>query len=434
MKFPIWPLQREINKIDLGLDRMHKLLYLLGNPERKIPPIFHIAGTNGKGSTSAFLKYILEESGYKVHRYISPHLVRFNERIEIDGNEITDEYYYELAEECRSIIEKNNLYITYFEIITTIAFMAFARNIGDATILEVGMGGRLDATNVINNPFVSIIMPISLDHTNVLGDTVEKIAMEKFGIVKKNHPVIISEQLDSVKNLFIESCKKLGSESFICGKDWTYKKYDDKCLFEGFSKNIETPLPKLEGTHQIINAGTAIAALACQNQLKISDINYSNGVKNAFWKGRLQNLTNSNLKKYLEVGSELYIDGGHNEDGARVIRDWIKLKNEEKQMDNVLIICMLARKDIKTYIGILAPMFSNIIVVSNKNNEYLDSGSFTKLFQESGFLVDGNCVGIIEALNLIKGIKTNNKKRILACGSLYFCGEILEITENLTNE
>lgn len=434
MKFPIWPPQREVNKIDLGLDRMFKLLDLLGNPERDIPPIFHIAGTNGKGSTSSFLKYILEDAGYLVHRYISPHLVRFNERIEIAGHEITDEYYYELAEECKSIIEKNDLYITYFETITVIAFMAFARNKGDATILEVGMGGRLDSTNVINNPLVSIITPISLDHTNVLGNTVEEIAMEKFGIVKKNHPVVISEQVDSVKNLLIESSQKLGSESFVFGRDWTYKKYVDRCIFEGFSKTIETHLPKLEGAHQIINAGGAIAALVCQSQLKINDINYCNGVKNAFWKGRLQNLTNSNLKKYLENESELYLDGGHNEGGARIIRDWLESKNKENKMSNILIICMLARKDIKTYIEILAPMFSSIVIVSNKNNEYLDSESFTKLFQDSGFSVDGNCINIIEALTLIKGIKTNNKKRILMCGSLYFCGEVLEITGDFTNE
>lgn len=440
MKIPTWPSPTKMNKSVLGLERVQKLLDLLGNPEDKIPPVFHVAGTNGKGSTTAFLKYILEEAGYRVHRCTSPHLVRFNERIEIAGREIEDAYYYELAEECKSVIRKNKLYVTYFEIITAITFMAFARNEADATILEVGMGGRLDATNVIKNPLVSIITPLSLDHVAVLGNTVEKIAMEKFGIVKKNHPVVISKQRDSVRDLLIEESKKLGSRTFTYGKDWNCTLRADGFNFEYSEaneiKSMPMPSPTLEGAHQPINAATAMAALVLQDRFKITEANYANGIKKTFWKARLQNITNSNLRKYLESDEELYLDGAHNEAGAEVLTSWIETKNREQSRTNVLIICMLTSKAIEDCVKILAPHFSKIVVVSSKNSdkEFLDRDSFIKLFEKHGFSVDGACTNIIDALKLIHSIKTPFAKRILVCGSLYFCGEVLELVEGCGGE
>lgn len=426
MKFPDWPLHSTINKSILGLERIQKLLDILGNPEKKLPSVFHIAGTNGKGSTSAFIKYILEGAGYKVHRYTSPHLVEFNERIEVSGKKITDKYYDELAQECKFIVEKHKLDVTYFEIITTIAFMAFARNEADATILEVGMGGRLDATNVIDNPLVSIITPISMDHMEMLGDTLEKIAMEKFGIVKKNCNVIISKQTKDVEDLLYKNAKKLNCSTFIYGKDWTYRKNkDNQCIFEGFSKKIITPLPNLEGKHQITNAGGAIASLMCQNILKVNDSNICNGIKNIQWPARLQNLTETNYKKLLNNGDEFYLDGCHNEDGAKVMRDWLEKKNKLDKKYNVLIICMLARKDVKTFAKIVEPVFDDIIIVSNANEGYILADEFEEILNNLGRSILAKCQNISEALTIAKTQKPQNAKRIVACGSLYFAGEIL---------
>ena len=238
MKFPEWPLHSTINKSILGLDRIQKLLDILGNPEKKLPPVFHIAGTNGKGSTSAFIKYILEDAGYKVHRYTSPHLVEFNERIEISGKKVTDEYYNELAQECKFAVEKYNLDVTYFEIITTIAFMAFVRNEADATILEVGMGGRLDATNVVDNQLVSIITPISLDHTETLGDTLEKIAMEKFGIVKKTIMLLYLNKLKVLKIYCIKILRNLVVKLLFMGKIGHMKKIIINVFLKAFQKKL----------------------------------------------------------------------------------------------------------------------------------------------------------------------------------------------------
>lgn len=437
MKFPDWPLHNSINKIDLGLNRISKLLDKLGNPQDKIKSVFHITGTNGKGSVSAYLKYILEEGGYTVNRYTSPHLVRFNERIEICGREITDDYYNELANECKTIVEKYNLDVSYFEIITTIAFMAFARNKADATILEVGMGGRLDATNIIKNPLVSIITPISLDHINTLGNTIEKIAIEKIAIVKDNCNAVISKQEKSVVNTIKNKIKnKTNCNIFYFNDDYNFVQIDDNiCRFTGFKKDFMTKLPSLYGKHQIINAGTAIAAILCQNKLNCTNKNISDGISKTIWKGRLQNLKNTKLYNYLPKDSELFLDGSHNEGGAKVIKDWITEKDKIKKMENILIISMLKRKDTTSYINIIKNVFDGVIVVSpdkivNKTDKYKTIEEFSKEFKTFGVQVLFGCNNIIDALKYTNKIITTKKLRILICGSLYFCGDVLSLIEN----
>jgi dihydrofolate synthase/folylpolyglutamate synthase len=437
MKLPTWPQPNGINKINFGLERIKILLGKLGNPQNTIAPVFHVAGTNGKGSTTAFIKYILEENGYRVHRYISPHLVRFNERIEICGKEITDEYYYELAYECKEVIEKNNIEVSYFEIITAIAFMAFSRNRADAVVLEVGLGGRLDATNVIESPLVTIITPLSLDHTRILGDTVEKIAIEKFGIAKNGCPIILSKQDDVVTDLLTLEAKKNSCPIYVYEKEWNYKQFNDHCTFEGFSKIFKTPLPSMEGKHQMVNAGTAIASILCQNKLKVTDEAIGNGIVKTFWKARLQNLSSTKLSDFVPTGSELYLDGGHNEGGARIIRDWIEYKQKNDARDNVMIISMLERKDTKTFIEILKNAFQYVIVVSNNSPEddeyskYKSGDDFKKEFEEIGVTVLETCKNIVSAMEITKTkIKSKKDLRILICGSLYFSGDVLSLIEN----
>ena len=435
MQFPTWPNPKQMNSIKLGLDRIEKLLEKLDNPHKKLPPIFHIAGTNGKGSTSAFIKYILEEQGYKVHRNTSPHLVRFNERIEVSGKEITDDYYYELADECRFVIEKYNLEVSYFEIITVIAFMAFSRNEADATILEVGLGGRLDASNIIENSAVSIITPISLDHTKILGDTLDKIAIEKISIAKNNCPIIVSKQEEIVNETikqYLQDNNK-NCPTYFFGKDYTFKKINDfECEFTGFSQQFKTKLPSLEGEHQIINAGTAIASILYQNQLKIDTDKISNGINKTFWKARLQNLTNTTLQEFTKQDSELYLDGGHNEGGALTIKNWVENKNKQEDRENVLIISMLERKDTRSFINIIKNTFDKVIIVSNQNgtDKYKSIEDFTNEFKEFGVDIFYGCNNIIEALQKTKEIQSDKKLRILMCGSLYFCGDVLSLIES----
>jgi dihydrofolate synthase/folylpolyglutamate synthase len=431
MKLPDWPAPSSINKMYLGLERIEILLAALGNPEKRISPVFHIAGTNGKGSVSSFLKCILEENGYRVNRFTSPHLVRFNERIEISGKEIEDSYYYKLAEECRTVIEDNSLEASYFEIIVALAFMAFSRSESDATILEVGMGGRLDATNVLKDPLVSIVTPISLDHVNCLGDTIEKIAIEKIAIAKRGRPVVISEQRNSVEKVMRKIARSLNCPLYSSGKDWKYLKFGDFCRFRGFGRKIETPIPKLEGKHQLMNAGTAIAALLCQDMIKIDNDSICRGVKNTMWRARLQNLSNTKICSYMDNNSEVYLDGAHNEGGAYALLDWLNDRDKKEKMRNILIICMLKRKDSKSFIKILGSRFSERIVVSNKNEDYKTPEEFLEEFRDIGLDVYGAYENILEALERTRNIgKFDEKKRILICGSLYFCGEVLSLTES----
>ena len=427
MKLPNWPTHNGINIIKLGLERMKNLLDRLDNPQNKMKNIFHVAGTNGKGSTTAFLKSILEKNGYTVNRNTSPHLVRFNERIEVNGKEITDDYYNELADECKFIVDKYNIEASYFEIITAIAFMAFARSGADANILEVGLGGRLDASNVIDKSLVSIITSISFDHMNILGDTLDKITMEKIAIAKDNCPMIVSKQPEIVLNTIKNNVKN--SPLYFYDENYSYKKLNDKtCIFEGFNKKIETPLPSLLGEHQIINAGTSIAALCCQKSLKITESAIADGIANTFWRARLQNLNDTKLHDYVPKNSDLYLDGAHNEDGARVIRDWLASQKDTKE--NVLIISMLERKDTKAYINNIKNSFSKIIVISNNQDEhtkYKTIEDFTKEFNEAGCSVYYGCSDILEALKKTKDIGDN--LRIVITGSLYFCGDVLALIE-----
>ncbi|MDR2777182.1 MAG: bifunctional folylpolyglutamate synthase/dihydrofolate synthase [Rickettsiales bacterium] len=418
-----------MNRIELGLDRIQALLSKLGNPERHISPVFHIAGTNGKGSVSAFLRYILEESGYVVHRNTSPHLVRFNERIEVCGKEIEDSYYNELASECRYTMEKNKLDASYFEIIVVIALMAFSRNESDATIMEVGMGGRLDATNVIENPLVSIITPISLDHVESLGDTVEKIAGEKMGIAKKNRPVVVSNQPEGVLRVIDARAKSLNCPVYSAGADWECRRFDDFCEFSGFGRRIRAPLPALEGAHQVMNAGTAIAALLSQDRIPVDESSISRGLQKVVWRARLQNLAATKLQEYVERDSELYLDGGHNEGCAHVLADWLREKDSREKRDNVLIICMLKRKNSRAFIEVIGRLFSTVIVVSNANEAYLEAEEFVKEFNDMGLDVYGTCSNAEDSLRMARSVETGGKKRILICGSFYFCGEVLALLE-----
>ena len=436
MKYPTWPVHSFMKREDLGLERVQKLLDALGNPEKKMAPVFHVAGTNGKGSTTTFLKSILEAYGYTVHRNTSPHLVRFNERIEICGKEITDEYYNELADKCKSIMEKNNITASWCEIVTAIAFMAFAENPADATIVEVGLGGRLDATNVVQNLYASIITPISYDHTKTLGDTLSKIAFEKAGIIKEGVPCVIAKQPEETSKVINEIASKKGSPTYEYGKNWMFKQINDsECYYEGIYKMIKTPLPSLLGEHQLINAGSAITALLCQNKITVSENAIRTGITKAFWKARLQNLTNTKFNEYIDNNTLLYIDGCHNEGAATVIANWLDSENKKDERQNILILSMLERKDTKAFVHNIAHSIDRVIIMDNNHHydeeeKYRTIDEFKEDFAEAGFDMSkiDSTSDILDSLK-----KTQNytgKKRVLICGSLYFSGDVLELIED----
>jgi len=272
MKFPFWPDFTGYRNIDLGLSRVYQLLARLDNPQNKIPPTIHIAGTNGKGSTLAFLQQIFVENGYLVHSYTSPHLVNFNERIILNGKEISDDFLNEILIECKAAAEKSPLIpVTFFEGITVAAFLAFSRVKADLLLLETGMGGRLDATNILPEVLCSIITPIAFDHTDFLGKTLSKIAFEKSGIIKKNCPVIIAKQKVSALKTIEKQAFAMKSKTKIFNRDFKIKKEKNGFLFEMSGKKISFPSPSLVGDHQIENAATSIVAALTQKKFSLDE-------------------------------------------------------------------------------------------------------------------------------------------------------------------
>lgn len=428
MKKLFWPsysLDGDTKK--LNLTRIQKFLEKMGNPEDKLPPVFHVAGTNGKGSTTAFLKYILEAEGYLTHRFTSPHLVDLNERIEVSSKIISDEYLNELAEECKQFAEKNNLAISYFEGLFIISILAYIRNPAVATILEVGLGGRLDATNIIKTPLVEIITSISFDHMKILGNTLRAIAIEKSGIIKECGTLIIDKQPQEAFDAIYEVGKERNNKIYSYGKEWSVEKLKNSFIFKGFNKEMELPLPYLEGEHQIYNAGGAIAAILSQNKIKVSDKSIAEGMKNVRWIGRLQNMSsNKKINENLATGTEVIIDGAHNEGGAGEISKWINSKEAKKY--NILIIGILERKDSRDYIQKLNKSFDLVITINITNEEKSKNSNVLK----EDFIACGwnNIIASENFKTALKYVGENFKDgqntRILIAGSLYLMGEILD--------
>src|ERR1044071_4642253 len=301
-------------RIDLSLDRVRLLLAGLDHPQQKLPPVIHVAGTNGKGSTIAFLRAILEAAGKRVHTYTSPHLVRFNERFRIgnvgEGRLVSDEELAAAMEEC----ERANAGapITVFEITTAAGMLLFARNPADVVLMEVGLGGRLDATNVIDHPLVTIITRISIDHVDFLGDSLEKIAAEKAGILKRGTPAIIAAQDRDALAAIERQAAKLGAPLKVAGEDWTATEERGRLVYQDEAGLLDLPAPRLYGRHQFENAGLAIAALRTAGKFPGSSGAYETEMARADWPARLHRLGQGKLIELLPPGSELWLDGGHN--------------------------------------------------------------------------------------------------------------------------
>ncbi len=314
---PHWPIPYGKQPASTSLERMCQLLERLDNPHRKLPPTIHVAGTNGKGSTIAFLRAIFEAAGYTVHRYTSPHLLRYNERIMLRGKEIDDAALFQYMEETR--LAAGEMQVTFFEGTTAAALLAFAATPADVLLLETGMGGRLDPTNVVEQPIMSIITPIAYDHVEFLGTTLTSIAREKAGIIKPGVPCVISWQYEEALNALRTRCEEVGAPYFACRKHWNFAATADGFIFDDGEASIDLPRPSLAGKHQLMNAATAVAAIECMPHFEFRYKDIIAGLTNAVWPARLERIERGVIADMLPLGWELWLDGAHNPAGAEML-------------------------------------------------------------------------------------------------------------------
>jgi dihydrofolate synthase / folylpolyglutamate synthase len=406
--------------IDLSLDRVRRLLADLGNPQDRLPPVVHVAGTNGKGSTVAYLRAIAEAAGYRVHVYTSPHLVRFNERIRVAGAIIDDALLGELLAEVERINAGRP--ITFFEVTTAAAFIAFARIPADIVLLEVGLGGRLDATNVIDRPAVSAITPISFDHPDFLGDSLRKIAFEKAGILKQGVPAVIAAQPAEAATV-VESCAAtIGAPLFRAGHAWRVEPGEDGFRYVGRA-TLGLKLPALPGRHQIDNAGLAIAAVERLAAFRIEPEHIAAGLQRVEWPARLQRLTRGPLVALLPPGGELHLDGGHNESGGAALADWASRLRDGKPLD--VVLAMRSTKAADAFLAHLAPHVRRLRCLSYAGETgWLAAETLATLARKAG-IADAAVVGDPDAALRDLVARSAEPARILICGSLYFAGHIL---------
>lgn len=399
--------------IDLTLDRVWRLLEIVDNPQEKLPPVIHIAGTNGKGSTQAMIRAGLEGAGQSVHAYTSPHLARFHERIRLAGDLISEDDLTEVLDECYS---KNGPDpITYFEITTVAALLAFSRVRADFTLLEVGLGGRLDATNVIN-PALTIITPVSIDHESYLGNTLAKIAFEKAGIIKRGVPCIVGPQADEAMDVIEAQAAKLGAPLIAHGQHWHVYEERRRLIFQDERGLLDLPMPALLGAHQMQNAGAALAAL---RQLELSDEACEAAMTDASWPARMQRLQNGPL---IEAAgqAELWLDGGHNPAAGEALAAVLKTLPPKP----LHLICgMLNTKDVRGYMAPLADVAGSLHAVSIPGEQATLTAAQTATAARDVGLQASEAVSVAEAISAIV-VKTPNA-RILICGSLYLAGNVL---------
>lgn len=400
--------------IDLTLDRVWRLLEKVGNPQDRLPPVIHVAGTNGKGSTQAMIRAGLEAEGKRVHAYTSPHLARFHERIRLAGELISEAALTEVLD--RAYKANGSDPITYFEITTVAAIMAFAETPADYTLLEVGLGGRLDATNVIAKPALSIITPVDLDHQQYLGDTLAAIAGEKAGIIKRGVPCVVGPQLDEGLEVIEKVAARLGAPVFAYGQHYHVGTERGRLIYQDERGLLDLPLPNLPGPHQIQNAGGAIAALRV---LGFGEEACEAAVTKAFWPARMQHMKTGRLVD-LAKPAELWLDGGHNPHAGRALAETLKALPDRP----IHLICgMLNTKDIGGYLRPLAKIAKSLTALSIPGEmNTLPADVTAEEARKAGFEAT-TAASVDEAITAITAKDPN--ARILICGSLYLAGHVL---------
>ena len=399
--------------IDLTLDRVWRLLEALDHPEKSLPPVIHIAGTNGKGSTLAMIRAGLEATGASVHVYTSPHLARFHERIRLSGALISEDALSALLDEC---LEANGADpITYFEITTCAALLAFARTPADYTLLEVGLGGRLDATNVVDRPALSIITPISLDHQQYLGDTLPAIAGEKAGILKRGVPCVVGPQVEAALDVIEARAARLGVPLMVHGQHWHVSTEAGRLVYQDEDGLVDLPLPNLRGPHQVQNAGMALAALRT--------LGHSGGaeaaVTRAQWPARMQRLRSGPLAEALPHGT-LWLDGGHNPAAGEAIAATLAQIGARR----VWLVCgMLNTKDVAGFMQPLRDVAQHLHAVSIPGERATLSAAQTAEVARATGIAASEAASVATAIASIRA--QDPAAHVLICGSLYLAGSVL---------
>lgn len=409
--------------IDLSLDRMRRALDRLGDPQKALPPFFHVAGTNGKGSTVAFLRAMLEASGRTVHVYTSPHLVRFNERIVVAGREIADDALIDALTRVDAAIGDDML--TYFETTTCAAFLAFAEHRADVAVIEVGLGGRLDATNVMETPLAAVVTPVDLDHQAFLGDTMIEIAGEKAGIFRRGAPAVISPQSPDAMAALQDHARRIGARIHAFGEQWNVQSEHGRLIYQDEDGLCDLDPPRLPGAHQVENAGTAVAALRASG-LPVTDAVMSAGLAQASWPARMQRLTRGPLvdlaRARLGAEPEIWLDGGHNPHAGRAIARVMADLEARSSRPLAMISGMQANKDAVGYFEPFCGLARAVYCVAADHDGVMAPEAVAEAARKGGLAAEA-CASIETAME--KACRAAEAPRILISGSLYLSGEIL---------
>ncbi|TYB81991.1 bifunctional folylpolyglutamate synthase/dihydrofolate synthase [Maritimibacter fusiformis] len=399
--------------IDLTLDRVWRLLAALDHPERRLPPVIHIAGTNGKGSTLAMIRAGLVGAGRTAHAYTSPHLARFHERIRLAGALISEEALTEALDRCEAANGGES--ITYFEITTVAALLAFAEKPADFTLLEVGLGGRLDATNVVD-PVLTVITPVSIDHTQYLGTTLAEIAGEKAGILKRGVPCIVGPQPDEALEVIEAKAARLGAPLLVHGQHWHVWEERGRLVFQDETGLLDLPLPALIGPHQIQNAGAALAALRA---LGFDEAACEAAMTDVTWPARMQRLRHGPLVDLAE-GAELWLDGGHNPAAGTMLA---QVLGDLPPRPTHLVCGMLNTKDVAGFMRPLAGLADSLTAVPIPGEPNTLPAEATADAARAAGLVADTAPDVASAIHAIT--RATPAARILICGSLYLAGRVL---------
>jgi dihydrofolate synthase/folylpolyglutamate synthase len=413
--------RRKPDLISLGLDRVHDALGRLGAPHRRLPPTFHVAGTNGKGSTCAYLRGILEASGGRVHVFTSPHLVRYTERIVLAGAEIGERAMADLIDEVGRTAYDCDL--TWFEVITCAAFLAFDRTPADFLVLEVGLGGRLDATNVIERPTASIVTPIALDHMQFLGTTLAEIAAEKAGIFRPGAPAAIGPQTPEAMAAIERAAAATGAELHACGAAWTFWRESGRLAFQDMKGLADLDPPRLFGDHQYANAALAVAATRAAG-LDLSDRVLSAGIGAARWPARLQRLKSGPIVDlFARSETETWLDGGHNPHAARAVAAAMAGLEERASKPLVLIAGLQATKDAEGFFDAFSGLAREVVAVAAEHRGAAPAESIAAAARAADIPAT-TADGPLAAARMIRQ-RMKESVRLLICGSLYLAGEVL---------
>jgi dihydrofolate synthase/folylpolyglutamate synthase len=414
-------------KIDLALDRILRLLAALDSPQLRLPPVIHVAGTNGKGSACAFSRAMLEAQGLRVHVHTSPHLVRFHERIRIAGKLISEEALVSLLEEVEQVNAGRE--ITFFEITAAAMFLAFSRYPADALVLEVGLGGAYDATNVVSGPAMTVIQPVGLDHKEFLGEDLAGIAAEKAGIIKRGVPLVVGPQDDIARDVILRQADRLGVPVFEFGQDFAARQEHGRMVYEDEVGLLDLPLPKLVGRHQIENAGVAIAALRHAGRGWGTDAAVEKGLATVEWPGRLQRLHKGPLVEAAPDGAEVWLDGGHNPHGAEAVSRAMADLEEHGERPLYLICGMLANKDALGFLRAWGGLARHVVTVAIPGEAAsMGAGALYDAARRAG-LDSAPAEDLGDAMLQVSAWTRLDDQdvapRILICGSLYLAGKVL---------